>query len=287
MPSLTTTWARAWAVTRSDGTIYGFTDHDQDLTWDGITFAANSGLTAQALERGTGLAVDNSAAIGALQDARLNEADIAAGRFDGAEVELWQVDWSDPSNRILLFRGSLGEIEWTGGQFKAELRGLSEALNQPRGRIYQPRCSAILGDDACGVDLSLPLYRAEGVVRAVAGATITVDPLAGYVGGWFAQGQLQVLTGAAEGLSGLIKADELGADERRITLWQEIRADLEPGDQIALIAGCNRSGQTCREKFDNFRNFRGFPHLPGDDWITTYPAQGEDHSGGAMMWGDR
>ena len=145
-----TTVARAYAIERKDGLVLGFTDHDRDLGFDGIQFHADSGLTAKALQQATGLAVDNTEAFGALRSDTITEADIAAGRYDGAEVRGWLVNWTDVSERVLQFRGTIGEVVRSGGAFTAELRGLTEALNQPQGRLYHARCSAVLGATHAG-----------------------------------------------------------------------------------------------------------------------------------------
>ena len=105
-----TTVCHAWALERADGVVMGFTDHDGDLAFEGIRFLAGTGLTAGALQQVTGLAVDNAEVAGALSDAGIREADIRAGRFDGAEVRLWLVNWADVGQRMLRFRGSLGEV---------------------------------------------------------------------------------------------------------------------------------------------------------------------------------
>ena len=81
-----TTICRAWSVRRRDGVINGFTDHDRDLEFGGLTYRADTGMTAGALQQATGLSVDNTDAIGVLSDDALREDDIKAGRFDGAEV---------------------------------------------------------------------------------------------------------------------------------------------------------------------------------------------------------
>ena len=116
-----TTLARCWALTRKDGVTFGFTDHDCELAFEGITFKADTGLSARALQQSTGLSVDNTEAMGALSDAAVTEADIEAGRFDDAELRAWLVNWADPDVRWLQFRGSIGEIRRSGGAFTAEL----------------------------------------------------------------------------------------------------------------------------------------------------------------------
>ncbi len=273
--------ARAWALTRRDGMVLGFTDHDRDLTFGGMTFHAGAGLTARALEQVTGLAVDNSEAVGALRDAGLTEGDIMAGRYDGADLQIWEVNWADVTQRRLIFRGSLGEITRAGGAFRAELRGLSEPLNQPGGRVYHAACSAMLGDARCRFDLDTPGYSAEvPLLAAPAPQRLRVAPVADIAAGWLAHGRLVVHSGAAEGLVGLIREDRAVDGARELTLWASLRAPLAPGDMLRLEAGCDRQAATCRQKFDNMLNFQGFPHIPGEDWLTTYPKAGQPNQGG-------
>ena len=162
-----TTVCRCWAVYRKDGVVLGFTDHDLDLWFEGVLFRAGSGLSSGALAQATGLAVDNAEAVGALSDASVSEADLRAGRYDEAEVRLWLVNWADTSERRLQFRGSLGEVSCAAGQFRAELRGLTEALNRPHRRVYQRDCGAVLGDRRCGVVLGVPQWSAEVAMMAM------------------------------------------------------------------------------------------------------------------------
>ena len=103
-----TTLAWCWKVARGDGTILGFTDHDRDLDFDGVTFAAATGFTASEVVSSLGLAVDNLEVEGALAAAAITEGDLAAGVYDGATVELWRVNWADASQRVLMRKGALG-----------------------------------------------------------------------------------------------------------------------------------------------------------------------------------
>jgi uncharacterized phage protein (TIGR02218 family) len=278
-----TTVARAWAVTRRDGVTLGFTDHDLALQFEGIVFRPGGGMTAQALVQANGLSVDNSEALGVLSHAAIRAEDIEAGRYDGAEVRAWLVNWQVPEDRALDFAGTIGEIRRGDGGFAAELRGVTEALNQPQGAVYQATCPAVLGDGACGVDLEAPGRSVEmaagGVTR---GRVFRLPDLTGYAPGWFARGRVRVLSGAGAGLSGVVKVDRLEEDGlRRIELWQELRVDLAEGDVIRLEAGCDKSAGTCAVKFDNLLNFRGFPDIPGEDWLMSYPKRSQSQSGGS------
>ncbi|MBN9887714.1 DUF2163 domain-containing protein [Salipiger abyssi] len=277
-----TTVARCWAVTRRDGTRYGFTDHDRDLSFDGLLFRADTGLTAMALQQATGLSVDNTEAMGALRDDALSEADIEAGRFDGAEVVSWLVNWRDTDQRRMMFRGSIGEIRRANGAFHAELRGLTEMLNRPVGRVFQAPCSAVLGDAACGADLSEPGYFHEGPALGVEeNRSFRFGDLTGFEAGWFQRGRFEVLSGAAEGLSGSIKRDRFWNGERLIELWEPLGAPVAAGDILRLFAGCDKRFETCRLKFNNILNFQGFPDIPEEDWIMVHPSQAKSQSGGS------
>ena len=274
---------QCWSITRADGRTFGFTDHDRPLAFDGITFLADSGLSARALALSSGLAVDNSEAIGLLQSDVIAEEDIVAGRFDGAEVRNWLVRWDDVSQRQLRFRGRIGEITRQAGQFQVELRGLTDLLNQPTGRTYLRTCAAVLGDAQCGVDTSDPVYAATLPVLAQSELREILVTRSDYTDRWFEQGRLEVVTGAAKGLVAGIKADRIVGGRRRIVLWQALRAGLAYGDTVRLIAGCDRRAETCRVKFANLVNFRGFPDMPTDDWLTAVP-RSDDAGDGGSLW---
>lgn len=277
-----TTLCRCWAISRADGMGFGFTDHDRDLEFDGVRFRADTGLSARALAQSTGLSVDNTEALGVLSSAAVRDEDIEAGRFDGAEVRAWLVNWADVSERWLHFRGTIGEIRRAGGAFHAELRGLAGALNRPLGRVYQPACTAVLGDASCRVGLAAPGYSAELVVDEVEdGRLLRWAEVPGYEGGWFTRGRLEVLDGVASGLSGAIKRDHVADGKRVVELWQPIPAAVVAGDRVRLVAGCDKRFETCRLKFDNTVNFQGFPDIPGEDWLMAVPKSGDANGGGS------
>lgn len=278
-----TTVARCWGICRTDGVLFGFTDHDCDLGFEGFQFRADTGLSAASLEQSTGLSVDNTEALGALSDASVSETDIEAGRFDGAEVFCWLVNWSDLSQRSLQFRGSIGELRRAGGAFHAELRGLTEALNRPLGRVFQKPCTAVLGDKSCGFDRDQAGYFALLEVDSVEEDRILIwHTIDGFEPGWFQRGRLSLLSGEAKGLFGAIKKDHIKDGKRVVELWEPMRAPIRTGDQIRLDAGCDKRMETCRLKFNNIVNFQGFPDIPGEDWMTATPKRNDANSGGSL-----
>lgn len=278
-----TTVCHAWAIKRKDGAVFAFTDHDLPLSFAGYDFRADTGLSALALSQSTGLSVDNTEALGALSDASLREDEIEQGRFDGAEVCGWLVNWADAAQHWLNFRGQLGELTRADGGFRAELRGLTEGLNRPLGRVYQKPCSAVLGDSACRFDLDQESYAQELPVQVIEGARRFIwDGFLAFDTDWFTRGRLEVLDGPAIGLWGAIKSDRVEGTTRVIELWEPIRGLIEAGTQVRLVAGCDKRIETCRLKFNNFDNYQGFPDLPGEDWVVSVPSSNNANSGGSL-----
>ena len=143
-----------WRLKRADGTVMGFTDHDRDLTVDGVVCRAGSGWTVGAMETGLGAQAGTAAASGGLDADNLTEADIGAGLYDGAQVELWRVDWTLPTLKVRLWRGRIARLRREGEAFTAELEGPVAALERVVGRTYGRLCDAVLGDGRCGVDVA-------------------------------------------------------------------------------------------------------------------------------------
>jgi uncharacterized phage protein (TIGR02218 family) len=275
-----TTLCRCWLITRGDGVRQGFTDHDEDIALDGVVCRADTGLTGSEATQNLGLAVDTSELAGALSSDSLSEDELAAGRYDAAAVELWLVDWSEPDLRMLLAKGTLGEIRREGGAFTAELRGLSERLAQDSGRLYTTTCSADLGDARCKIDLSDFAFRGSGAVTAlIATSRFAASGLEAFEDGWFTAGKLTFTGGANAGLSVEVKSHRK-AGAVTFDLWQAMPQPIAAGDTFTVTAGCDKRFATCRDKFDNVVNFRGFPHIPGNDFVVSYPLQGEPGNDG-------
>jgi uncharacterized phage protein (TIGR02218 family) len=275
-----TTLANCWKLTRADGMAMGFTDHDRDLSFDGLTYEAAGGFTATALEHSSGLAVDNLDVAGALNSARIEEGDLAAGLYDDAEVEIWRVNWQTPDERVLLRKGNLGEVTRAGAAFSAELRGLAHRLNQPTGRIFQYGCDADLGDPRCGIDLDAAVYRGAGVVISAEDDRIVVaSGLDAFAGGWFERGKLVFTGGANDGAAMEVKSHAAMPGGARLELWRAMARGVAPGDTFAVTAGCDKQFATCRAKFSNGVNFRGFPHMPGNDFVLARAGDGPNDGG--------
>ncbi|MDB6179139.1 DUF2163 domain-containing protein [Paracoccus sp. Z330] len=279
----TTTLSWCWRINRADGMAFGFTDHDRALTFDGTEFEPESGLTASEIRSGADLSVDAQDAAGALRSDRITETDILDGRWDNAEVELWRVNWQMTNQRVLMRRGAIGQIRRGRHAFVAEIRSMSHVLGQTVGRVFQASCDAALGHPRCGVDLEDPAFRGTGtVIDSLRDRAFTASGLGGFAPGWFRFGTLEWTTGPNAGRRAEVLAHDRSDGIAVITLLEAPIRPMGTGDGFAIRAGCDKRIATCGTKFGNVVNFRGFPHIPGQDTILRYASEDGTHDGSVL-----
>ena len=188
-----TTVALCWRVERRDGVAIGLTAHDRDLAIDGLVYRAAPGMTPSAVTRSAALDADSMDVRGALSGSAISERDLLAGRWDGARVSLFAIDWRDPGEQVPLGEGTSGAVETRGGALTAELRGVAARLERPVVEETSPECRAELGDARCRV--AMAARRRFALVTATDGAVLTLDaeePVANAWGG----GRLRWVGGA-------------------------------------------------------------------------------------------
>ncbi|MHB2265900.1 DUF2163 domain-containing protein [Aliihoeflea sp. PC F10.4] len=276
MTDVATTLCFCWRVTLKSGDVLGFTDHDKAVDFQGTRFEPQSGFTQSEAQASLGLAVDTAEIEGALSSARLSEEDIDAGLFDGAKVETFRADWRDASAAKLIRVSAIGKIIRRDGTLVAELESLTRNLDRPAGRYLRRSCDAELGDARCRANLSGAMMANGTIVSRQGDRTFIVAGLDGFAEGWFVAGRLTVgdisakVVAHRKGTAGVL----LGLGEDR---------EFEIGTAFTIIAGCDKTFATCAAKFGNTQNFRGFPHLPGNDAAYGYVSEDGVFDGGALV----
>ncbi len=257
-----TTLATLWKLTRRDGVVMGFTDHESDINFESLLYKARSGFQPTAVNNKSDFSVDNIDIDGILDASDIREDDLQTGIYDYAELEIHMINYADiTQGSLLLKRGWLGEVRLTRGQFVAEVRGLAQKLSQQTGRFYAEQCDASLGDARCKVDVSG--VTGTSVVKSVTSRSAfqTFTSVGG--GSFFKGGVLTWTTGANAGRSMEVK--EFIDDQLELVL--PMPYDIAINDAFEVAPGCDKTRRTCREKFGNLLNYRGFPDLPGQDKI--------------------
>ncbi|MEJ8473961.1 DUF2163 domain-containing protein [Roseibium algae] len=284
-----TTLVHCWIVTRSDGVRLGFTDHDRPIEVDGLACLAENGFEATALASGPGLATGGGEVSGALSSPALSDDELEAGYWDGATADVYLVNWADPAQALLLRRAQIGEVSRKGEAFQAEVRGLAHKLEVKQGRVFAQTCDADLGDKRCKVTLESGPYLAEATVASVDGQAgnepgeLIAAGLSDYASGWFSGGRFEVLDGTEAGFRSEIAAHLVEGNDVRLSLWQAPPTPLAIGTAIRVIAGCDKRFSTCVAKFSNSVNFQGFPHMPGTDFVLSYPTRNTGENDGSAL----
>lgn len=258
-----TTLATCWKITRADGVVKTFTDLDRDIVFASLTYLSIAGFTPSSVETKDNFSVDNVEVQGMFQTGYITAPDLLAGKYDFAEVEIFIVNYMDISQgRMLLRRGRLGEVTMQKDTFIAELRGLAESLQQTIGELYQPSCRAILGDSECKKVLTS--FTFTGTVTTVSSGLIFTSNALTQAAGYFTGGQITWTSGNNNGLKMEVKEFA----NKQVVLAQAMPYAIQVGNSFQIIAGCDKTHQTCISKFNNIINFRGEPFVPGTDAIS-------------------
>jgi hypothetical protein len=337
------TIATLWKITRRDGRVFGFTDHNEDITFGGLTYNANTSYDRTATADNAGFAVSNMEIQSIMDSDLIVEADIIAGLWDYAQVEMRYVNWYDrrvlhisavskassgvvtthevhglstgdtvtisgvggmtelngntytvtvistttfsigvnttlytsyvaqgevriPETSWGYRKGRIGQVNTSGQTFSSELMGIAKKLEKPLVRPYLPGCPAILGDSECGVNLAG--YTITGAIESVDATGLVITDTANITSSEnsYAYGLVTMTSGDSSGYSMEVKSSTVGT----ITLQQRLPFGVSAGDTFTLVQGCDKTLSTCKNKFNNVINFRGFPHMPGLDKVAQY-----------------
>ena len=259
-----TTLATCWKITRQDGAELGFTDHDASITFDSLEYDSIAGFTPTTVESKSNLSVDNLDVEGQTFPSKITEEDLLAGLYDYAEIEIFVVNYSDlTQGKLVVKRGRLGEVTLNSQMFQAEVRGLTQHLSQTIGEVFSPSCRAVLGDGKCKV--ALAGFTVSTTVTDVTNnqtfkaAALTQDA------GWFTGGE--VIWTSGNNVGRRMEVKEFASTQ--VVLALPMGKSIQAGDGFDIIAGCDKTRETCQGKFSNIINFRGEPDVPGTDKLLT------------------
>jgi uncharacterized phage protein (TIGR02218 family) len=232
-----TTIARCWRIQRKDGTVIKVTDIDTDVTYAGEVYSAANGVVPTAIEQQSGGAVTNSEMDGPM-GGFVQESDLYAGLYDGAQVVIFEVNYMDLTmGRLVISTGTIGNVQAGRIAFKAEMRGLMQSLQQPVGKLYQASCNATLGDARCKVNLSaLAVTGTITAVDAAIGRRKFTDTSRTEYQTYFDNGIITWTSGLNNGLSEEIAGFVAGV----IALKQPMPYNVAVGDTYSIVPGCNK-----------------------------------------------
>jgi hypothetical protein len=141
-----------WKVTLTNGTVLGFTDLDLSFTFQSQLYQAATGYIRTDIAYQSDLSIGNMELHGPANFPSITEADVMAGLWDFAAVEVSLINWNDfTMGKMILCTGTLGEITMERNTFKTELRNINQCYTRMLGELTSPGCRADLFDSRCQV----------------------------------------------------------------------------------------------------------------------------------------
>ena len=251
-----------WKLSLMNGNVLGFTSHDRDILFDNQNYIAESGFIPSEVSSNSDLEADNLRLEGIISNNLIKEEDINAGLYDFAEVEIFILNYKDVSKgKITIKQGSIGDIETKGLNFQCQIKGKINNLSKNIGNVYSPSCRAQLGDNKCSVNISS--YTNSSSVDSVTDNRILSASGISQNDGFFNYGKITFTSGSNNGLSMEIKEFR----NNKITLALPMPYNIKKNDNFTIHAGCDKHIGTCISRFNNAKNFRGEPHVPGTDYM--------------------
>ncbi|MCF6293198.1 MAG: DUF2163 domain-containing protein [Robiginitomaculum sp.] len=261
-----------WKISRQDGSVFTFTDHDQDLNFDGLVWQAATGLTPGVIETSTGFATGSAGSAGSILHDSLTAEDLKNGKFAAASVQIWRVDWQNPIDRVGVWAGELGDISLQDNVFNAELVSNSRKLDRSIGRSFSKSCDANLGDVRCGFDFAnSPWSETVTILEVLSSVLFSVSGVNLPEQNWYVYGRVDWLDADKITNSRLINTHYTAGGVEVFQLLLPPDIPMQAGDQIRMIVGCGKSLTHCSARFSNAGNFRGCPFMPGNDQLLATP----------------
>ncbi|KZK83501.1 hypothetical protein PsAD13_02551 [Pseudovibrio sp. Ad13] len=281
-----TSVAYCWRLIAPSGLSLGFTTHDHPITLLGKSYEPGIGLDGTQTMAQSDFQTGQEEALGFLSSDSLSEKELSAGLWDNAEVEVYLVNWQNPEQHQLLRRGSLGEITRDADVFRAEFRSLAAKLSEPKGRQLSHQCHADLGDAKCGIELNTATYsRQVSIIGKEDGNRLIIQANTDISTNWWSFGKLTFLSGPYANQPLRIASHLIEQGKHKLTLWAPLLLEQTYPVSASVSAGCDKGWSSCQIKFQNTENFRGFPHMPGNDFILAGPESQSAANNGEKLVG--
>ena len=261
-------------ITRTDGAVFRWVNHDRNVQLDDSTdspsdlqtYLAAPGVQLTSIVSTEGFAPD-TASMTVLEDADITRADILAGLWNQAEFEIFQFKWKNPGARNILKRGRIGNFQPMRGYSVVEFRDLRQAIQGQHATVLQPTCRYTLGDAKCGVNLdggSPAPWAVSGTVDSSASQYSITDSARTEAADWFGEGSVTFIDGLNAGFRQKVKTFSSGV----FVFWNQFIYPIGTDAYVAL-PGCRlRFREDCITKFGNGVNFGGEPNRLNPDTLT-------------------
>lgn len=264
-----------YEIKKRDGRCFRFTNHDDMIVLWGEKFHPAAIEAHSQLEENLGLTADNLSLSLSISHEMIEEQALENGEFFGANLKIWLFDWKALRRLETIFDGQISHLHFSKLHAEANFLSFEDKLSRPSNREFRHSCSARLGDEACRVNLDD--YRIMvNIVKSHNDWLGFVNPYEHhprFTPNVLKNGLVRIRSDAAQtpNWQAFILDDRIEEGLRYVQLSQRPNFPLALSQEIELVMGCDLSLSCCANRFDNARNFAGFPFIPSDDWLKLTP----------------
>lgn len=262
--------ADLYTFTLKSGTVLRYTDADIDVEWEGNLYKADELLiTRGSITTSVGLEVDemqvNITALttGIIANGMTFYQMLTKGLFDNAGFTVNRAFFSEwgktPVGVIKRFSGRVSDIEFSRSQADLTVSSYIKMLDiaMPRN-LFETSCNHTPFSAGCG--LNKANWGVGGSVQSGSTKSLIKTGIVRDDEDYFTLGMLTFTTGLNAGISRTIKSYNNKTGE--VVPVAAFPAEVSIGDTFMVYAGCDRTMDCCKKRFNNLANFRGFPFTP-------------------------
>jgi len=252
-----------------NGDFIGFSDFNQDLTFNGVTYYATNTTEATASSQNLGLNIDNIR-IKLLIDTPdsilgrgITERHLRSGILDDSPVRVFLADYTNPTvGQITILNGFIGESNVSNGYLDIEVNSTTQKLSRGLSRVTSPVCPFEFGGAECALNLPASgLEFANVPVLLVTELPDRTNILLNHPGftAFFQFGFIEVETGSNRGM----RATILDVVNNAIAINDPLLVPLTTSDTVTIRASCAKTRNACTG-YNNILRFGGF--FVGGNW---------------------
>lgn len=257
-----TTLATCFRFQLNDGRILGFTTLDRDVVFieEPQLIYKTSSISKTAFSASNSMSVDNIDGDLIIDNDMINVKDLEHGVYDNASIRVFRFNYMITPRSLndidKIVEGVVGEVSRSKNQYNCEFRSKTQFLQNKVVEKASPICPYILGDSNCTKDLTNFTFLTT-ITEVINNTTFKINLTKD--NNFFSYGKVTYLTGQSANTSSDINYN-VGNE---IHIQVPTNYSFAVGDEIRIIAGCDKTVNSCVNKFNNVINFGGLQFIQG------------------------
>lgn len=264
-----TTIVNCFSIEFENGNKLGYTNHTSDIIFieEPNLIYKSTGFTNTANQKTSSMNVDNLDSDFMIDDIDIKQNDLERGIWNNAKIKYFRCNYSLPFSYNYIEKiqkGIVADITKNKNYFSLEVSSLTQNLQTRSVKITKPTCDAQFCDNQCKLDINN--YTNNAVIQYV--VTNKEFILETSPSENLENGLIEFTSGDA--YLQKIEIKSFDTTTKTLILKEECNYNVQIGDTIKLVDGCDKLKKTCKTKYNNVVNFRGFSFIPSSTEVINF-----------------